>query len=355
MPTRRLFGTLGVLLLLYLLGANLQSGMVYAVVSCGVGFVVAGWVGNRRAARGVVAARRAPALAVAGVPFEVAYDVTLRALHGAVVDRELGVRLTIAGSGSVSAQARRARGVCRLAGFEVVTGYPFGLFERRVWVGDEREIVVVPSYDEVDLPMAASAQWGSEVASTTARDGSEYAGVREYAPGDSYRTIHWKKSARGSGLFVRELALPARLSTLVLLDNRVAGRASSDEFEAAVSAAATVLAALARNGFETGLAFYENGKIRRLSGSFDDYLVALARVAPEAGECEEFSDILGGEGAGAFASVVLVRSPDPTCEPPAVFFGFRERVAVVIGSVAAVPGARTVRVELVDGERRWTL
>ena len=355
MMTRRAWAILGFSLLLYLLGANLQSGWVYLIVSLAMALLGVSWVVNGRVAGAARGARHAPPTATASVPFTVSYDIGLPAPHGTIIDTELGVRMPVSGAGRYEAEAIRPRGVYILERFSLATSYPFALFTRKVVLESSGHLIVFPDYDEIDIPLALSALWGSEAARAAAREGNEYAGVREYGPGDSYRLVHWKKTARGSGVFVKELALPERLACVVILDNRVCRRGLDEQFETMVSAAATVLRSLTRMGFETTLAYFERGHLTSTRGTFEEYLVLLAGIQPETGECVETTDPIA-TGASMSSSAVLVRSCDADVQPPSSFGLFRERLVVQVGDeYEPIPGSRAITVVATKGGRQWQL
>lgn len=64
--------------------------------------------------------------------------------------------------------------------------------------------------------------------------------VRQYVVGDSQRHVHWKSTARTGKLMVRQYEESRHARIAVLLDLDLDGYASDDEFEQAVSAAASL-------------------------------------------------------------------------------------------------------------------
>src|SRR5690606_26407538 len=64
--------------------------------------------------------------------------------------------------------------------------------------------------------------------------------LREYVPGDDRRYIHWKSTARTGTLMVRQFEETRRSHMLVALSTRLDDYASDEEFEAAVSVAASL-------------------------------------------------------------------------------------------------------------------
>jgi uncharacterized protein (DUF58 family) len=139
------------------------------------------------------------------------------------------------------------RGVYELGPAEVGVADTFGLlrFVRRF--GEKTEVVVYPEVRELrDFPIrGGNVEVGAR--GSRGRRGDEFAGLREYRRGDDRRHIHWKSVARTGELYVKEFAVEAPRRYAVALDLRREGlRAPEAEVEDAVSAAASVLARLAR-------------------------------------------------------------------------------------------------------------
>jgi uncharacterized protein (DUF58 family) len=78
--------------------------------------------------------------------------------------------------------------------------------------------------------------------------------LREYAPGDDLRRIHWRSTARTGQLLVKEMIDTTRPELLVVLDNRTSA-ISADDFEHAVDIAASIVRAAENEDFPTTLMF----------------------------------------------------------------------------------------------------
>ena len=78
--------------------------------------------------------------------------------------------------------------------------------------------------------------------------------LREYVPGDDPRHVHWKSTARAGSLLVRQFQLTRHSHATVVLDPEGASYAGPEEFELAVSAAASVAVRAAQDGFEVAFA-----------------------------------------------------------------------------------------------------
>src|SRR6201999_1377170 len=76
--------------------------------------------------------------------------------------------------------------------------------------------------------------------------------TRPYRPGDDRRRVHWRTTARTGELSVRRDEQPWQSRATVLLDTRsvaYGGGARSESFEFAVSAAASISAAMISGGY----------------------------------------------------------------------------------------------------------
>lgn len=78
----------------------------------------------------------------------------------------------------------------------------------------------------------------------TRNTASDYLGVREYRPGDSTRSIHWRSSARLGKLASIEYSRQAAITPVILLDTyseAERGKGPSSTFETAVTVAASLI------------------------------------------------------------------------------------------------------------------
>ena len=64
--------------------------------------------------------------------------------------------------------------------------------------------------------------------------------LRDYVPGDDRRHIHWKTTARTNKLMVRQFEETRRAHLAISLSINTEEYASEDEFELAISAAASI-------------------------------------------------------------------------------------------------------------------
>lgn len=153
------------------------------------------------------------------------------------------------------------RDVVTLGPLRAVHGDPFGLVRRVAGWPVQREVFVHPRTVRPGsaLPGVVRDLQGEESLVRTASDLAFHA-VREYVPGDDRRFIHWKSSARSGTLQVREFRQTQRSTVALVLSaapgdyhlaaaptsHRADGSFPDDEFEVAVSAAASLAVELVR-------------------------------------------------------------------------------------------------------------
>ena len=150
------------------------------------------------------------------------------------------------------------RGVIRVGPAMTRRGDPIGLFSRDVaWTG-AREVLVRP-------PMVALSSLGAgllrdlEGVSIDAVSQSDLAfhALREYVPGDDLRHVHWRSSAKAMAaagqtqLLVREYLDTRRSHATVVVDDDLAAWGDSEDFEAAMSVAASLAVRAILDDFET--------------------------------------------------------------------------------------------------------
>jgi uncharacterized protein (DUF58 family) len=131
---------------------------------------------------------------------------------------------------------------------------PFGFVELTRAFTSRANLVVTPVVTPLSVSRL-SGDWsgtGDNRPRAFAAAGNEDVTVREYRMGDDLRRIHWRSSAKTDELMVRREEQPHQSRATVLLDTRaIAHRGSgpASSFEYAVSAAASIGAHLAGQGF----------------------------------------------------------------------------------------------------------
>lgn len=98
----------------------------------------------------------------------------------------------------------------------------FGLFLFSKNIDLHGAVYIVPDCQPISprVEAATQVQIDSDLYSSTkpGDDSSETFGIREYAPGDSARSIHWKMSAKLDRMMIRQFGLPLNCSLFLLLE-----------------------------------------------------------------------------------------------------------------------------------------
>ncbi len=145
------------------------------------------------------------------------------------------------------------RGLFRLDDFWISTGFPFGFFRRGQRIGAKGEVFVYPSIQEISsffhlLPFLPGRLEGSHVGA-----GENLFSIRKYQEAESARIIDWKATAKTGALMAREFAREEENQFCLILDTRLrppAGASGQNQFEKAVSLAASIAAHFLKEGAE---------------------------------------------------------------------------------------------------------
>jgi uncharacterized protein (DUF58 family) len=110
------------------------------------------------------------------------------------------------------------RGLHPLKGLKVSTGYPFGLCWRARILDPKETVLVYPKIEPIQKLSHSFAFSEGEQEIPRRGMGTDFNGIREYAPGDSSRLIHWKTTAKSSRLMVREFEDESRRRVTLIVD-----------------------------------------------------------------------------------------------------------------------------------------
>jgi uncharacterized protein (DUF58 family) len=195
----------------------------------------------------------------------------------------------------------------------VESTFPLGLF-RAVRLFDlPEQAVIYPRLRPVPSALTSVERIlcrGEALLVAASRGDEEFAGLREFRPGDNPRWIHWKSSARGKGrLLVKELEgiMPRRVK--IVLENRMpAGDARGRvQFERAVSIGASITNALVARRFIVDFHLPGEGAVFAAAphgGGLFQLFHALALLEPSSNRIQnEVTD--SGPGMGAFPCMVI--------------------------------------------------
>lgn len=193
-----------------------------------------------------------PLLAVGAVLLQVHWENTLLDQRS---DQDVLLPMASAAHQFSAALPTQLCGRVRLSCPRVICTDLLGLCTARLPVPEECSTVIYPQRLTVDVSgsMVNSGWQESEQTYLNQRgqDTSEVFDLRAYAPGDDYRSIHWKLSGKTGNLLIREGSTPAqnRLALLVDLGHRSDGHEVSPELlNGAVALACSISRQLAEQG-----------------------------------------------------------------------------------------------------------
>lgn len=251
---------------------NTGNNLLYLVFSFLLGFLVLSGVLSEAVLRRVAVRRLLPreafAESAAPVVIEVenqqsriaSFAIVIEDLTGHDVFRAQGLGRSFFLRVGPGERERRAytlrpekRGALRFAGFRVSTRFPFGLFAKSLLIDAPAELLVYPAVDPARPgPANTATRLAGEAQARTHGRGTEAAGLREYARGDSARSIHWRATLRRAQILVRDRERENQSEYRTLLRTR--GTADGAVFEAAVRRAASEVIAHLDAGFRVSLA-----------------------------------------------------------------------------------------------------
>jgi uncharacterized protein (DUF58 family) len=120
------------------------------------------------------------------------------------------------------------RGRFRLGPMTLLSGDPLGIFHTQQALGASNHIIVYPLTLEITSfePSVSELSGGEARHRRTYQITTNVAGVREYAPGDSFNRIHWPTTARVRRMMVKEFELDPTADIWIYLDLAAAAAAA---------------------------------------------------------------------------------------------------------------------------------
>lgn len=137
--------------------------------------------------------------------------------------------------------AARRRGIIDVGPMTITRGDPLGILRRELSWPEVQRIHVHPVTVPIPSTSAGLIRDLEGTPSTTLVDADlSFHAVREYVVGDSQRHVHWKSTAKTGRLMVRQYEESRHARIAIVLDLAADSYESDDEFEATVSAAASL-------------------------------------------------------------------------------------------------------------------
>jgi len=250
---------------------NTGNNLMYLVLSLMLGFLLLSGVLSESSLRGIRVRRRLPRELYAdtenSIVLEISNELRRVAAFAVVVedrratpapkrsDRPRAFALRVApGETLVRSYGFRParRGYVDFKEFRVFTRFPFGLFSKSLALPARQRALVYPALE----PLHAVRNFGGprdagERLAAPAGSGADAIGLRDYAPGDPLRRIHWRASLRRRALLVREVESEYEAEVEVQL--RTHGVRPGERFERSIGWAASEIAALLDAGSRVAL------------------------------------------------------------------------------------------------------
>jgi uncharacterized protein (DUF58 family) len=283
---------------------NTGNNLLYMIHALLLSFLVLSGVLSESALRGIQVRRKLPAELVAERAGQIALEIANEqprfpsfaivvedcVQRGADARAVAGVAFALRiGAGERETRsyafAPPRRGELAFTGVRVATRFPFGLFSKAMWLDVQSTVLVYPPIDARDARAgrAGDPRHAENAGGSGGAAAAEAASLREYAPGDSFRRVHWRASLRRGELLVREPEQDRRRDVTVRLATR--GASAGEAFERDVRRAASEVAAHLAEGHRVALrtdraAFLPGDGARQRAL----LLAFLASVAPDAEE-----------------------------------------------------------------------
>ena len=288
-PIGKLF--LGLMFLFYVASVTSQSGLLLLLIGLLGGCFVVTWSFSTRTVKYIrVTPPQEVYLVEGGTPtqpwrFEntsTKHAEILEVLHENKVLFRLPVVKTKESVSLIPGIVYKKRGVYPNAQVTLSCAAPYGLLRATRQLQLPGEVVVFPKVYSVDSPASAgmdSIAGGRFRGGRRVNTGTQFAGVRAWQSGDSFKQIHWKSTARRSELMVKsfEEELGGRVS--LIIDCALEDAAHLDN---AVRAAASIGVATLQDGHHLEFIDLTDQPTLRLLPFNDEseFLERLARYAP---------------------------------------------------------------------------
>lgn len=113
------------------------------------------------------------------------------------------------------------RGFYQIAAIKVIIRDVFGLYSFKKTISSPSSLLVYPRPIDINnfTGILSQETGGFAVKKSSPKDTSNIQSFREYVPGDTMKSIHWKLSGKFDNLIVKEYENSADTNILILLDN----------------------------------------------------------------------------------------------------------------------------------------
>jgi len=310
MPTRKTIYWLIAAAFLYLIAWNVGSGWLYVLITLLLAFPLVSIPLSRASTRKVAVNITAPPSVTSGERLPVLMEIrNLSWLPRFFLDIDCTYagsrrRLFVSALGPRESREvklefdRARRGSHAGAHIRLSSAAPAGLARSRRHLDAAGPLVVYPLWHQLATDWDSGQKNAGYMVSTaipTRNTASDYLGVREYRPGDSPRSIHWRSSARSGKLASIEYSRQAAITPVLLLDTfseAERGKGPSSTFETAVTIATSLAQRESGHNRRFGIGSSPgDAGVRGLGPPMEEAMLWLAQVETSA---EKPMDLAGG-------------------------------------------------------------
>jgi uncharacterized protein (DUF58 family) len=354
-PRKRAFGLVLGAGVLFVIGTNVQAGLLFVLAAVLLGAAFAGVLAPVVALRGLHAELVVPEEAIQGR--EALVELHLRnptrggRWHVVASDGHLGKADVLVDAVRphervevITVRTPAKRGPHRTTWVEVRSAAPFGCAERRRRLPVDAQTLVLPAVEPLGpLPFVEPVATTETGYHTSPRrgHGPEYLGVREYRSGDSMRHVHWGLTARHGQVMVREFEEERTRRLAILVDTERDRGAEWTPLDACCTVAASVMAAALAQGHGVRLVAARPGGDLDVLTRLDEAELRrrLALIEPSAVSVVEVAGRLGVTELRGIETAVVAFPAWPDRDGRAL-----------AGALARLPVTRVVAVPVAIGE-----
>lgn len=205
------------------------------------------------------------------------------------------------------------RAVLQVGPLRALRGDPLGMVSRDVVWAEPVDLYVHPRTVSLD---GSSKGFLQDLEGLPTKDLSNadvsFHALREYAPGDDRRYVHWKSSARTGKLMVRQFEETRRSHLAVALSSNEEEYRAAEDFELAISCAASLALQALREEKQVTLMLQSGAVPSRTGRSLLDGLAGVDATHLRHGT---LTDLAGQVGLAVPGASVAVLVTGPRCKP----------------------------------------
>ena len=196
-------------------------------------------------------------------------------------------------------------------GLESITVYdPLSLFARRIPVGSFETVLVTPKMTRIDDVSLndAERELNMEVLRASVADGTDYNTVRDYAPGDPMKHVHWKLSSKNQDLLTKVFERQSNPSLDIHIDFTNNDAFNTEQrlsiYDMMIETAIALSMLAFENGLDTRLLFLKDDAVEQFSLNYGFDLRALVRALPPLQNAADsrFDQMLLNQGVSLYAA-----------------------------------------------------